>query len=77
MKEALEVLEKYLNQYEGDFLATNYLTIADLQIFFEFTDMIPMQRDWSQYPAITAWFNKCMENEIIAGIQKEYMAVLA
>ena len=45
---ALDTLETYLGQHEGRFIVNDEPTIADLQLFFEFTDLIYLKLDWEE-----------------------------
>ena len=50
----LDVFEAFLKQHEGRFIVNDEATIADLQLFFEFQDMIYLGLEWGQdkYPQI-------------------------
>ncbi|CDW80399.1 glutathione s-transferase theta-1-like [Stylonychia lemnae] len=73
-KTALDTLERLLHQYEGDFLASNQISIGDFQIYFELTNLILLKETWETYPAITAWYNKVSENEHVKKINEQWSA---
>lgn len=70
----LETFEKFLAQFEGDFVVNNQPTIADLQLFFEFTNMSMYKQTWEKYPEITKWYNKMLEIPEIKEIQDQVAA---
>ena len=54
----LDVLEAFLGQHTGRFLVKDHPTIADLQYFFEFTNLISLRLSWEEsgkYPKISSW----------------------
>ena len=74
----VETLEKYLGQHEGAFLVNDQPTIADLQLFFEFTNLILLKITWDEkYPNCTAWFNHMMEVPSVKGIQEHLLPLMA
>ncbi|TNV76384.1 hypothetical protein FGO68_gene7513 [Halteria grandinella] len=58
----VDTLEAYLGQHEGAFIVNDQPTIADLQLFFEFQNLIyiGLEKSWEteKYPQVTAWYNK-------------------
>ena len=68
---AIDTLEKYLAQHEGRFIVNDQPTIADLQLFFEFTNLIYLKLTWEEsgkYPQVTAWYNAMMTVPNVKGI---------
>ncbi|TNV75874.1 hypothetical protein FGO68_gene12234 [Halteria grandinella] len=68
----LDTLEVYLGQHEGDFIVGKEPTIADIQIFSDFTSIYynKIEEQFAEndkYPRIKAWKNKMLE---IIGVKK-------
>eukprot|EP00347_Sterkiella_histriomuscorum_P018942 403343567 len=73
--QTLETFEKLLTQYDTTYVATNDVTIADLQLFFEITNMHLLKESFDQYPAIKAWFDNVSKHEVVAKVQEQWSAV--
>ena len=75
----LDTLERYLGQHEGAYIVNDQPTIADLQLFFEFTDLITLKIDWEadgKYPNCAAWYNKMMTVPTVKGIQDQLVPMM-
>ena len=57
MHDGLKTLETTLAEGKTTFIAGDHLTIADLQIFHEVTNLLIYEIPFNNYTAITAWFN--------------------
>jgi len=76
----LDNFEAFLGQHIGRFLINDQPTIADLQYFFEFTNMIYLKLSWEEsgkYPSITSWYNEMMALPHVKGIQETWAAATA
>ena len=51
------------------------MTIADLQLFFEATDLILMKVSFDKYPNLTNWYNKVSENPAVKAIQDKWSGI--
>ena len=67
MTTTMVAFEAMLKQHKGDFLVGNEASIADLQCFFEFTNIeYYNQENWQEtYPTIAAWYEKMKEVECV------------
>lgn len=61
IKETLNTFDKLLAQPNGDFLVCDQPTIADLQLYFEFTDILLYRLPFDEWKNITEWYNKMSE----------------
>ena len=66
-----------LSQYDTKFVATNDVTIADFQLYFELTNLIVLKQNWENYPAITAWYNAVSENEAVKKVNEQWNTTIA
>lgn len=55
------------------FVAGNSLTIADLQYFFELTNMIYYEKPFSDYQLTTGWYNRVAEVDEVKAITQEWL----
>ena len=56
----LVIFEAILAKHEGDFVVNNEPTIADLQLFFELTDLIVAKIPFDTYLEISKWYGKML-----------------
>lgn len=73
----LDTFEKLLVQHEGDYITGHDFTIADIQLFFEATDLEVLGTDFTKYPNLEKWYKKVGENEVIKGIQEKWTEAVA
>lgn len=66
---ALETLEKLVQQHPGDFICGEEVTIADLQLFFEATDLYLLKRNLDSYPNVKKWYDRVAEVKEVKAIQ--------
>jgi glutathione S-transferase len=55
------------------FVAGDSLTIADLQYFFEMTNMIYYEKTFSDYQLTTSWYNRVAEVDEVKAITQEWL----
>ena len=68
----MDLLEEFLTKSASDYLTGNELTIADLQIFYELTDLISMQLNWDSYPKISAWYDRIDKVKEVEAVETEW-----
>ncbi|TNV75889.1 hypothetical protein FGO68_gene9662 [Halteria grandinella] len=77
----VDTLEVYLGQHEGAFVVNDQPTIADLQLFFEFQNLIyvGLDKSWEteKYPQVTAWYNKVIALPEVKGIHDQWIQLVA
>ena len=74
------ILENYLGQHEGDFIVNNEPTIADLQIFYDFQNLIyiGLDKSWEEnYPQITAWYDKILALPEVNGLNDQWLKLVS
>lgn len=76
-KKELSTFEAILAKHDGDFIVNNEPTIADLQLFYEFTDVIPTKIPFDEYPEINKWYGKMLEIPEVKAIQEGWGQLLA
>lgn len=72
LKTVVEEFEKKLVEHEGDFLTGDQPTIADLQFFFELTDLELMSMSFEPFPVMTKWYNKVKAIKEVDSIQEKW-----
>ena len=76
----VDTFETYLAQREGAFLVNDEITIADLQIFFEFQNLIyvGLDKSWEEkYPQVTAWYNAVINVPAVKGLYEKWIELVA
>ena len=73
----LDVFEALLKQHEGRFVVNDEVTIADLQLFFEFQNLIYLNLEWSteKYPNIDRWYQDMLGVPSVKGINEQWKPV--
>ena len=71
MRSTLDFLNQYLEK-RGPYICGENMTIADLLIFHEATNMEFYQIELAPWKTVNAWYNRMLENEEIAKIHKEF-----
>ena len=68
-----ESLEKHLANNGGTkFTCGDNMSIADLQLYFEATNGVMFNFDFSKYEKVTVWMAACKENEAVKGLQDKW-----
>jgi glutathione S-transferase len=76
LKECLNTFDKLCASPNGDFLVCDQPTIADLQCYFEITNLIIYRLPMDEWTNITAWYNKMSEVPEVKEVMDKW-AVLA
>ena len=69
MTSTLGEFEQLLKHNNTPFVAGDSLTIADLQYYFELTNMILYEKSFSQYTLISTWYHRVAEVPEVKAIQ--------
>jgi glutathione S-transferase len=72
MLASMKELELLLAQSNTDFVAGNRLTIADLQYYFEITNLIVYEVKFDQFQLVSAWFKRVESVKEVAAINEEW-----
>ena len=67
--QALELLEKYLLLSKYQYFTGNELTIADLQLYYEVTNLVMLNITLEEYPHLDRWFKLISNIEEVKVIQ--------
>ena len=75
----LATLEVYLGQHEGNFIVNNEPTIADIQLFSDFTAMFNARLDKdfeesSKYPRVKVWRDSMLTIPGVKQVDEKWMA---
>jgi glutathione S-transferase len=56
----------------SQYVAGDNFSIADLQYFFELTNMIVYEKSFSQYKLITSWYNRVAEVPEVRALHQQW-----
>lgn len=72
----LDVFETLLGKNPGRFVISDSPSIADLQLFFEFQNMVYMRLEWAEkYPKIDKWYKDMLTLPNVKAIYDEWLPV--
>ena len=73
---ALDTFELMLEARDGAFIVNDNVTIADLQLFFEFENMVYYKLTWEKYPEISKWYKAMLAVPVVGGIHEKWEALV-
>lgn len=76
IKDTLSFLQKRLST-GSPYLVGNHLSIADLLIFCQGTNLEAYKFDLTSWPHYNAWYNKVLENPVVGAIHTKFREGLA
>ncbi len=72
IEQTLQTLDDLLAKQTGDFVTGSDLTIADLQLFFEFTDLTAMRYKTEKYVNVNKWLEAVSAVPAVKAIQDQW-----